>query len=296
LVSDLPRKNCWTIAEHAGDASPDCMQHLLRKAVWDADQVRDDVRAMAVEYLGRDEAIPVVDETGDVKNGRHSVGVQRQCTGTAGRIENAQVAVSVSYATTAGHTLIDREVYLPASWTDDPDRLAAAGVPEGTAFATKPQLAAGMLARAPDAGVPAGWVAGDEVYGNDPALRARLEARGVGYVLAVACDHPVATAAGKQRADVPVARLPRRAWQRLSAGVPRATGSTTGRGSASGPHLDVLVSVDHPGHARPSAAGRRHHHRPRRTLPRGSDPAVAQRNPTSPDPRHPAQPAIGRRC
>jgi SRSO17 transposase len=144
--------------------------------------------------------------------------VQRQYTGTAGRIENAQVAVFVSYATTAGHTLIDREVYLPASSTDDPDRLAAAGVPEGTAFAIKPQLAARMLARALDAGVPAGWVAGDEVYGNDPALRAGLEARGVGYVLAVACDHPVATAVGKQRADVLVARLPRRAWQRLSAG------------------------------------------------------------------------------
>jgi SRSO17 transposase len=121
LVSDLPRKNCWTIAEHAGDASPHGMQHLLRKAVWDADRVRDDVRAMAVEYLGRDEAILVVDETGDVKKGRHSVGVQRQYTGTAGRIENAQVAVFVSYATTAGHTLIDREIYLPASWTDDPD-------------------------------------------------------------------------------------------------------------------------------------------------------------------------------
>jgi SRSO17 transposase len=194
------------------------MQHLLRAAVWDADQVRDDVAAMAVEYLGRDEAILVVDETGDVKKGRHSVGVQRQYTGTAGRIENAQVAVFVTYSTTVGHTLIDREIYLPASWTGDPDRLTAAGVPEGTVFATKPQLAARMLARALDAGVSAGWVAGDEVYGNGPALRAGLEARGVGYVLAVACDHRVVTAVGKQRADALVARLPRRAWQRQSAG------------------------------------------------------------------------------
>jgi hypothetical protein len=138
-------------------------------------------------------------------------GVQRQYTGTAGRIENAQVAVFVSYSTAAGYTLTDWETYLLAFWTDDTDRVAAAGVPEGTGFATKPQLAARMVARALDAGVSAGWVAGGEVYGNDPALCAGLEARGMGYVLAVACDHPVVTAAGKQRADMLVERLPGRA-------------------------------------------------------------------------------------
>jgi SRSO17 transposase len=218
LLSDLPRKNCWTIAQHAGDAGPEGMQHLLRKAVWDADAVRDDIRAIAVEHLGSTDAILVVDETGDVKKGVHTVGVQRQYTGTAGRIENAQVGVFLTYTTTAGHTLIDRELYLPASWTGDPDRCTAAGVPEGRAFATKTTLAQRMLIRALDGGVAAGWVAGDEVYGASSALRGELENRGVGYVLAVACDHHVTTAAGSRRADALVAGLPKRAWQRLSAG------------------------------------------------------------------------------
>src|SRR6187399_873205 len=120
LLSDLPRKNCWTIAEHAGDPSPDGMQDLLSRAVWDADAVREDVRETAVEHLGCEEAMLVVDETGDVKKGEHTVGVQRQYTGTAGRIENAQVGVFLTYTTAAGHTLIDRELYVPASWTDNP--------------------------------------------------------------------------------------------------------------------------------------------------------------------------------
>lgn len=163
LLSDLPRKNCWTIAEHAGDQSPDGMQHLLRKAAWDADAVRDDTRQVAVEHLGGEDAMLIVDETGDVKKGRHTVGVQRQYTGAAGRIENAQVGVFLTYTTTAGHTLIDREIYLPRCWTDDPACCAEVGVPDDTAFVTKTQLARRMIIRALDAGVPAGWVAGDEV-------------------------------------------------------------------------------------------------------------------------------------
>jgi len=162
--------------------------------------------------------ILVIDETGDVKKGVHTVGVQRQYTGTAGRIENAQVAVYLAYATDRGHALIDRELYLPASWTDDPQRMAAAGVPEGSTFATKPALATGMLTRALRAGVPAGWVAGDEVYGADPDLRAELEAHQVGYVLAIGCDRRIPTAAGPIRADELATGLPRRAWHRLSAG------------------------------------------------------------------------------
>jgi SRSO17 transposase len=218
LLSDLPRKNCWTIAEHAGDATPDGMQHLLSRAVWDADKVRDDVRDVAVEHLGDTDAMLVVDETGDVKKGACSVGVQRQYTGTAGRVENAQVGVFLTYTTTSGHTLIDRELYLPRSWTGDTARCAAAGIPEDTKFATKPALASRMILRALDGGVPARWVAGDEVYGGNPTLRGDLEQRRVGYVLAVACDHRVSTAAGTCRADELVARLPKRAWQRLSAG------------------------------------------------------------------------------
>jgi len=219
LLAGLPRLNCWTISEHAGDATPDKMQRLLARAKWDADAVRDDVRDLAVEHLGTAEAMLVVDETGDVKKGQASVGTQRQYTGTAGRIENAQVGVFLTYTTTVGHTLIDREIYLPRSWTTDPERCRAAGVPEPTAFATKPQLATRMITRALDAGLPAGWVAADEVYGNDPALRTELEARGVGYVLAIGCDRRIPTATGTHRADALAAMLPRRAWQRLSAGA-----------------------------------------------------------------------------
>jgi SRSO17 transposase len=161
----------------------------------------------------------VVDETGDLKKGTHTVGVQRQYTGTAGRIENAQVAVYLTFAGARGHAMIDRELYLPRSWTEDPERLAEAGVPEDIEFATKPALATGMLTRALDTGVAAPWVAGDEVYGADPVLRAELETRRVGYVLAIGCDRRIPTAAGLLRADEIAARLPRRAWQRLSAGA-----------------------------------------------------------------------------
>jgi SRSO17 transposase len=218
LLSGLRRKNCWTIAEQAGDATPDGMQHLLAAARWDADAVRDDVRAYVVEHLGSAGAVLVVDETGDVKKGRASAGVQRQYSGTAGRVENCQVAVFLSYAAPGGHALIDRELYLPRSWIADPARCAAAGIPPDTAFATKPKLARRMIARALDAGTPAGWVTGDEVYGADPGLRADLERRQSGYVLAVTATCRVVTAAGPCAARKLAARLPRRAWQRYSAG------------------------------------------------------------------------------
>jgi SRSO17 transposase len=218
LLADLPRKNCWTIAEHAGDPSPDGMQHLLSRAVWDPDAVRDDVRAYVVEHLGDPAAVLVVDETGDLKKGTTTVGVQRQYTGTAGRVENAQVAVYLVYASEAGHALIDRELYLPKSWTEDPDRCRAAGIPDQVGFATKPALATQMLTRTLDAGVPAAWVTGDEVYGSDPKLRAELEARGIGYVLAVACDHRVVAGGHSWPADALVRGVPARAWQWVSAG------------------------------------------------------------------------------
>ena len=218
LLADLPRKNCWTIAEHAGDATPDGMQHLLAGARWDADGVRDDLRGYVTEQLGDPEAVLVVDETGDLKKGTCSAGVQRQYTGTAGRIENSQVAVYLTYAAGAGHALIDRELYLPRSWTADPARCRAAGIPARTRFATKPRLARRMIARALEAGTPAAWVAADEVYGADPGLRADLEKRKTGYVLAVARSHRVNAGPGACRADALAARLPRSAWQRYSAG------------------------------------------------------------------------------
>ena len=136
LLSDLPRKNCWSIAEWAGETSPDGMQHLLGRARWDADRVRDDVREYVLEHLHDEDAVLVVDETGDVKQGTHTVAVQRQYTGTAGRIENAQVAVYLVYAGGRGHAAVDRELYVPRSWTCDPDRCRAAGLGEDTVFAT----------------------------------------------------------------------------------------------------------------------------------------------------------------
>ena len=219
LMSELAVKNCWTLAEHAGHDSPDGLQHLLRKAKWDTGGVRDDLRRYVVERLGEVDAVFVVDETGDLKKGAHTVGVQRQYTGTAGRIENAQVAVYLTYASARGHALIDRELYLPRVWADDTDRRERADVPAEVKFATKPALATEMITRALDAGVAARWVAGDEVYGAAPKLRRTLEDCGVGYVLAVACTHQVRTGVGKIRADELAASLPRKAWQRLSAGA-----------------------------------------------------------------------------
>ena len=218
LLAELPRKNCWSIAEHAGDRDPHGMQHFLARASWDTDGVRDDLRDYVIGALGDADGVLVVDETGDVKKGSMTVGVQRQYTGTAGRIENAQVAVYLAYAGPHGHAMIDRELYLPTSWTDDPRRLADAGVPDDIEFLTKPALATGMLTRALQAGVPARWVAGDEVYGVDPGLRTECELHRIGYVLAIGCDRRIPTTAGPIRADELAAGLPRWAWQRLSAG------------------------------------------------------------------------------
>jgi SRSO17 transposase len=195
------------------------MQHLLARAVWDHDGIRDDVRALVVEHLGDPGAVLVVDETGDLKKGTATVGVQRQYTGTAGKVDNAQVAVYLAYATTAGHGAVDRELYLPQGWLDDPQRVRAADVPDQAGFATKPQLARVMLDRALEAGVPAGWVTADEVYGADRGLRGWLEARQLPYVLAVKQTEPLTLPSGP---PVPAARLveriPPACWLRISAG------------------------------------------------------------------------------
>jgi SRSO17 transposase len=218
LLAGLPRANCWTIAEHAGEQSPRGMQRLLKSAMVDVGGLRDDLRGYVVEHLGDAGAVLVVDETGDVKKGTRTAGVQRQYTGTAGRVENAQVAVYLAYAAARGYAFIDRALYLPRSWTGDPARCRAADVPADTQFATKPALAMVMITRVVTAGAPARWAAGDEVYGNDPRLRAGIAACGLGFVLAVAKDHRIATAAGTRRAIDLAVCLPAAAWQRMSAG------------------------------------------------------------------------------
>jgi SRSO17 transposase len=217
LLSHTERKNGWTLAEFAGDMSPDGMQRLLNFCSWDAGAVRDAVRRYVVANLGDPAGVLVVDETGFLKKGRMSAGVARQYTGTAGRVENCQVGVFLAYAASDGsRALIDRELYLPEKWTADRDRCRAAGVGEKVAFATKPRLAQDMLERAVTAGVPFAWVAADEVYGQNPGLREWLEKRQAGYVMAVPCSEMIATPAGRKRADALAALVPGGAWQRLS--------------------------------------------------------------------------------
>jgi SRSO17 transposase len=217
LLSNLERKNCWTIAEERGDVTPHGLQHMLSRGSWDEDAVAVDVRDYVTTAFADPDAVLVVDETGDLKKGAATVGVQRQYTGTAGRVENAQVAVYLTYAGARGHALIDAALYLPRSWTEDPDRMARAGVPDDIDFATKPVLAQEMIAAALDAGVLASWVAGDEVYGADSGLRGVCRDHGVGYVLNVACNHHVVTAGC--RVDALAVGIPAFAWQRLSAGA-----------------------------------------------------------------------------
>jgi SRSO17 transposase len=220
VLSDVDTRSCWQLAEQAGDASPKAMQRLLGEAVWDADAVRDDVRGYVIDAIGAADGVLILDDTGDLKSGTHTVGVQRQYTGTAGRIENAQVSVFCAYASAAGRALIDRAVYLPVSWTDDPDRCAEAGVPTDVGFATKITLGRRMLQRALDAGVPAAWATADEFYGGSRDLRRDLQARRLGYVLAVAKSHQVNVGGlhGTARGDILAATLSKQAWNRYSAG------------------------------------------------------------------------------
>ena len=219
LVAGLERKNGWTLAEWAGEVGPDGMQRLLRRADWDVDGVRDDVRAYVVEQLGEPDGVLIADDTGFLKKGTRSAGVQRQYSGTAGRTENCQVGVFLAYASAHGHALIDRELYLPRSWTDDRERCRAAGIPREAEFTTKPRQAQEMIARAIAAGVPFSWVTADETYGQAKFLQAWLEGQDVSYVMAIRCSDTLTMPAGERRADDLIAALPARAWQRISAGA-----------------------------------------------------------------------------
>jgi SRSO17 transposase len=245
LLSQAERKTSWQLAEFAGDASPDGMQRLLNFSPWDEDAARDAVARYVVRAMGDPAAVLAVDETGFLKKGRMSAGVARMYTGTAGRVENCQVGVFAAYVTPdGGRALIDRELYLPEKWTADRDRCRAAGIGDDVAFATKPELAWTMISRARDAGIPFAWAAGDEVYGGNPKLRARLEEAGIPYVMATACSDIIAMAAGGMRAGEALALVPKDGWQRLSC----ADGSKGPRlydwaliGTAEGPGHHLLV-------------------------------------------------------
>ena len=185
LLSSLERKNGWHLAQAAGDRTPDGVQEFLSRVHWDAEAVRDDLRAYVIEHLGDAEAVLVLDETGFLKKGTRSAGVQRQYCGTAGRIENCQVGVFLGYAGRHGHALIDRALYLPEGWIEDRPRCRQAGIPDEVAFASKPTIGRAMLERALAAEVPCAWVTGDSVYGADTSLRRAIEQARKGYVLAV---------------------------------------------------------------------------------------------------------------
>jgi SRSO17 transposase len=219
LLSDVERKNGWQLAERSGDPTPYGVQHLLGRADWDTEAVRDDLTRYAHEHLADADGVLVVDETGFLKKGTKSAGVARQYSGTAGRIENCQVGVFLAFAGRHGHTLLDRELYLPREWADDIDRREEAGIPNGVTFATKPQLAQRMLQRAWAAGVEAAWVTADTVYGNDGKFRRFLEANEQPYVLAVQSNQQLWDGQTRSRVDTIAATWPAGAWRRASAGA-----------------------------------------------------------------------------
>ena len=223
LLSGVERKTGWLMAEQAGLARPHRMQSLLGRASWSADALRDGVRDYALEALGDPDGVLIVDETGFVKKGEHSVGVARQYSGTAGRIENAQVGVFLAYASRFGQALIDRRLYLPESWASDAERRAKAYVPEEIAFATKVAMARELIAAALDAGAPCRWVLADALYGGDYGLRQMLEERRQPYVLAVRSNQPVRLWTQRQgfvdtHPGSAAADLPAQSWTRLAAG------------------------------------------------------------------------------
>jgi SRSO17 transposase len=217
LLSTTERKNGWQLAEQSGERHPRGVQRLLDEAEWDAEEVRDEVRRYVVDHLGQPGGILIVDETGFLKKGTKSAGVARQYSGTAGRRENQQIGVFLAYASEVGCAFIDRELYIPQEWFDVPSRCQEAGIPQTRHFATKPQLAQQMLARAFAAAVPAAWVVGDCIYSSED-LRRWLEAQGQAYVFAVTSTHAV-WEQGEQIgvADL-VAQHPELGWVRWSAG------------------------------------------------------------------------------
>jgi SRSO17 transposase len=219
LLADLPRKNGWTLAEHAGDRSPDRMQRLLNHAVWDEIAASAVVRDFVTEHLADEFAVAVFDESAQEKKGRLTAGVKRQYAGCVGKVTNAVNVVYCTYATPRGHAIVGAVPYLPQEWIDDPDRRERAGIAEAVTFRTKPQLALDLLTELHAAGKAPPWATGDEVYGRDSALRDFCETHGIGYVFEVACSFRAQLTPGHSiRADDAVKLLQPDAWNHRSAG------------------------------------------------------------------------------
>jgi len=229
LLSEAERKNSWQLAEVAGNSTPYGIQHLLGRASWDADALREDLREYVIEHLADDESALIVDETGFIKKGDKSVGVKRQYTGTVGKRENCQVGVFLAYASCRGQAFIDRELYLPEEWAEDKDRRQRAGVPDEVGMRTKPELAKEMLGRAlVEGGVRVSWVVADSVYGDSRRLGMFLEEREQPYVLALSgkahvwsgfYQHRVSTLLDALReGELQSGEIEEEDWKRLSAG------------------------------------------------------------------------------
>nr|WP_107093858.1 IS701 family transposase [Streptomyces sp. AS58] len=215
LLAPVARKNSWQLAEQAGHSTPDGLQHLLAGSKWEPDDIRDDLQEYVAGKLGEAGGVLIIDDTGFIKKGTTSAGVQRQYSGTAGRTENCQIGVFAAYATARGRALVDRELYLPKSWTEDRERCRTARVPDEREFATKGELARHMVLRALASPLPIAWVTADSAYGQDNRFRRLLEQSGVGYVLAVPKSQ---FSVGCSRIEGLFAQSPDEAWEKISCG------------------------------------------------------------------------------
>jgi SRSO17 transposase len=240
LLGPVGRKNGWQLAEYAGHETPDGLQRLLASCRWEPDEVRDDLQDYVAQTLGHSDGVLILDDTGFLKKGTTSAGVQRQYSGTAGRTENCQIGVFAAYASSKGRALVDRELYLPKSWTEDPDRCRAAKIPAARAFATKPELARTIVLRALVSALPIAWVTADAAYGQEWRFRDTLEEAGVGYVLAVPKSQQVKYQIGSWRIDHLLTGAPDEAWERLSCGEgakgPRVYDWAAAKLPEAGPH------------------------------------------------------------
>ncbi|MFC4034605.1 IS701 family transposase [Streptomyces polygonati] len=215
LLAPVARKNSWQLAEQAGHSTPDGLQHLLAGAKWQPDDIRDDLQKYVADTLGEDSGVLIIDDTGFIKKGTTSAGVQRQYSGTAGRTENCQIGVFAAYASSRGRVLVDRDLYLPKSWAEDRERCRAAKVPDERAFATKGELARHIVLRCLASPLPITWVTADAAYGQESRFRRMLEQSGVGYVLAVPKSQ---FTVGCPRIDGLFAQAPAEAWEKISCG------------------------------------------------------------------------------